>query len=132
MSSLDGIRKQVKRANREHLSRVVSEAVDDQKSESPVDQGDLKASHRSEKISDLSYNVGPDATLLELSRGTDYAPFVYYGTRPHLISVKNANVLTDGNTFFGKVVKHPGTKANKWLDRATKKTRAKIQELYRV
>ena len=122
----------VKEANRKHMARVVEEAVKDQKAESPVDMGDLKRSHTSEKISGLDYVVGPRASVLEQDRGSNYAPFVYYGTRPHIIAVKSAKVLTDGVNFFGKVVNHPGTKANKWLDRATRETERKIQGLYRV
>lgn len=132
LSRLNSLRSEIKKANRKHMARVVNEAVKDQKSESPVDMGDLKRSHTSEKISDLEYVVAPDAKVLEADRGSNYAPFVYYGTRPHIIAVKKAKVLTDGVNFFGKVVNHPGTKANKWLDRATRETERKIKGLYRV
>lgn len=39
----------------------------------------------------------------------DYAPYVEFGTRSHVINVKNAKVLSDGKSFFGKSVNHPGT-----------------------
>jgi hypothetical protein len=38
----------------------------------------------------------------------DYAPYVEFGTRSHVISVKNAKVLSDGKNIFGKSVVHPG------------------------
>ena len=45
----------------------------------------------------------------------DYAKFVYYGTKPHIIKPKNKKAL---KTPYGyrKRVKHPGTKANPYLD----------------
>ena len=38
-----------------------------------------------------------------------YGGYLETGTDPHVITVKNAKVLTDGETFFGKSVQHPGT-----------------------
>ena len=45
----------------------------------------------------------------------DYAEAVELGSRSHIIRVKNAKVLSDGERFFGKEVKHPGTKAQPFL-----------------
>lgn len=51
-----------------------------------------------------------------------YAPYVEFGTRPHMIQVRKAKVLAGyllkpgskkyGWMYFGKKVHHPGTKAN--------------------
>jgi phage gpG-like protein len=53
----------------------------------------------------------------QLSIGTnvEYAPHVEYGTKPHIITVKSAKVLTNGKSFFGKTVQHPGTAAQPFM-----------------
>jgi HK97 gp10 family phage protein len=45
----------------------------------------------------------------------NYASYVEFGTRAHVIRVKNAKNLSNGKTGFGKVVNHPGTKAQPFL-----------------
>ena len=45
----------------------------------------------------------------------DYSVYVEFGTRAHIIEIKNAKVLTNGKKFFGKKVKHPGTVAQPHL-----------------
>ena len=49
-----------------------------------------------------------------------YAVFVHEGTRPHIIRVAVKKTLANKRTgqIFGKVVRHPGTKANPFLQRA--------------
>lgn len=59
----------------------------------------------------LTAIVGSDA---------DHALFIEKGTKAHEIRVRTASVLSDGVDFFGKVVNHPGTKANDGLWRAFK------------
>ncbi len=42
-----------------------------------------------------------------------YAPYVEYGTRPHIIRPRNASVLrfiVEGEIIYAKVVHHPGTR----------------------
>ena len=56
----------------------------------------------------------------------DYAPHVEFGTRPHVIKVKNAKILSDGVSFFGKEVNHPGTAAQPFLRPAADKNRARV------
>ena len=41
----------------------------------------------------------------------EYAPYVEYGTAPHVIKIKDKKVLSDGKSFFGKEVHHPGNHA---------------------
>ncbi len=86
--------------------------------EAPVDSGLLANSHTIESPNRKTRIIGPDASILEAKNGRDYAPDVYFGTKPHKIKVKNARVLTNGTDFFGREVNHPGTKANRWLERA--------------
>lgn len=60
-----------------------------------------------------------------------YAADVEYGTKPHIISIKNKRVLTDGKTFFGTVVKHPGTTAQPFLRPAVWSNIARIVDIYK-
>lgn len=49
------------------------------------------------------------------------------GTRPHLIRPKNAKALrfrVDGKVVYAKVVRHPGTRARPFLDRALREVAA--------
>jgi HK97 gp10 family phage protein len=61
----------------------------------------------------------------------EYAQAVEYGTRPHIITVKSARVLSDGKRVFGTSVNHPGTKAQPYMRPAIDKNRKKLIELYR-
>lgn len=49
-----------------------------------------------------------------------YSEYVDQGTRPHIIRVRNARVLANRRTgqFFGRVVKHPGTRAQPYFTNA--------------
>lgn len=38
-----------------------------------------------------------------------------FGVNPHIISIKNANTLTDGNIDYGKSVSHPGLRGEATL-----------------
>lgn len=61
-----------------------------------------------------------------VSSDAPYSGFVEFGTRPHVIEVKNKRVLaarTGGTVsggqyaIFGRRVNHPGTKANPFFKR---------------
>lgn len=65
-----------------------------------------------------------------------YAQFVHDGTKPHLIfpSRKKSLRWAGGGLFhFAKVVRHPGNKPDKWMDRAAAQApaifRAEIERL---
>lgn len=82
----------------------------------PVDTGRLRASIRLERRSLLGlrmrWTVGSDV---------EYAAMVNDGTRPHKIRPKNAKALrfvVGGRVVYARVVNHPGTKAQPFLDRA--------------
>jgi HK97 gp10 family phage protein len=62
-----------------------------------------------------------------------YSGYVEYGTAPHIIVPVNKKALANTRTgqFFGKVVHHPGTKANPYMHRALEKSRNKINEFFR-
>lgn len=52
--------------------------------------------------------------------------YVLFGTKPHTIKPRNANVLrfqVGGSTVFSKIVHHPGTKPNNFLRKALEESR---------
>jgi hypothetical protein len=63
-----------------------------------------------------------------------YAKFVVEGTRPHEIHPTRANVLVfkakSGDLVFTKLVRHPGTKPNPFLQRAVDKAREQIDSIW--
>jgi hypothetical protein len=61
-----------------------------------------------------------------------YAPYVEFGTAPHTITAVNAKVLANVKTgqVFGRVVHHPGTKANPFLERIISASQPDIDALF--
>ncbi len=62
----------------------------------------------------------------------EYAPYVEFGTAPHIIEAKNARVLANAKTgeVFGRVVHHPGTKANPFMERIIAAAQPDIDNLF--
>jgi hypothetical protein len=61
-----------------------------------------------------------------------YAPYVEFGTAPHIIKAVNAKTLANKETgqFFGPIVHHPGTKANPFLERIMAASQPEIEDLF--
>lgn len=63
-----------------------------------------------------------------------YAMYVVNGTRPHIIRPVNASVLAfqdaSGKMVFTRLVHHPGTKPNPWLQKAAEEARSKAEETF--
>ena len=61
-----------------------------------------------------------------------YSIFVHEGTRPHDIRPIKARGLANKRTgeYFGKLVHHPGTRANPYFARAAEKAQGKINEYF--
>ena len=63
-----------------------------------------------------------------------YAKFVVEGTRPHKIYPARAAVLAfktaAGDLVFTRLVRHPGTKPNPFMQRALDKAREQINEVW--
>lgn len=57
-------------------------------------------------LSDLQVAVGTNV---------EYAESIEFGSRPHVIEVRNKKVLSNGTAFFGKKVNHPGFKGDSYL-----------------
>jgi len=61
-----------------------------------------------------------------------YAPFVEFGTAPHIIKPVNARVLANAKTgeFFGTLVHHPGTKANPFMERIVASAQPEVDSMF--
>jgi HK97 gp10 family phage protein len=62
-----------------------------------------------------------------------YAVFVEKGTAPHVIRPVNASVLAfeaGRGMVFTRLVHHPGTKPNPFMQRAADETRSKVEETF--
>ena len=62
-----------------------------------------------------------------------YAVYVERGTAPHEIRPVNASVLAfevGSNMIFTPLVRHPGTKPNPFMQRATDAAREKAEEVF--
>jgi len=62
-----------------------------------------------------------------------YAVFVEFGTAPHEIRPVNASVLAfegGGKMVFTPLVRHPGSKANPFMERAAEDTRSKVESVF--
>lgn len=82
----------------------------------PVDTGRLRASGRTEFHRTLTLRPTV-AIVFDVS----YAPMVNDGTRPHIIRPRRTQALRftiGGRVVYAKVVHHPGTRPNPFLDKA--------------
>ena len=70
----------------------------------PVDTGNLRNS--------ISYSVDNRGINISMN---EYGYYVEFGTKPHVIKVKEKKVLSDGKRFFGRKVNHPGTEAQPFI-----------------
>lgn len=98
------------------------------KREAPVNKGpgggNLRQNIRTNITDKLSATVSSEAP---------YSAAVHEGTRPHLIRPVNAKVLANPRTgeFFGRLVHHPGTRANPFMARAIERAKQKIEQYFR-
>ncbi len=100
------------------IGRIITSVENEAKREAPVNKqgggGNLRQSISSKMTSRTS-------GMVEV--GSSYGIYVHEGTSPHIIRVRTKRVLADKrqNLMFGKVVHHPGTRANPFLQRAVDK-----------
>lgn len=78
----------------------------------------------------FQFNPGPLRATWGPTR--NYAIFVHEGTAPHVITARKGKVLVNKETgqFFGKVVHHPGTKANRFMPKIMTKAEKEINQLF--
>jgi hypothetical protein len=77
-----------------------------------VDTGALRASLHMRHLRD------PRGQYLKIGSPLKYARAHHDGTRPHIITPNKKQVLkftTRGQVVFARAVRHPGTKANRYL-----------------
>jgi HK97 gp10 family phage protein len=69
----------------------------------------------------------------EITVGASYGIYVHEGTRPHQIRIRVKKVLADkrAGRIFGKVVNHPGTKANPFLRKAVEDNQSFIDSEFK-
>jgi len=82
--------------------------------------------------SSIKKEVGEGEASIEVL--APYAVPVIRGTKPHLIRPVNASVLAfenaNGKMIFSKLVQHPGTKANPFMQQAAKDALCKVEETF--
>lgn len=81
----------------------------------PVDTGRLRSSGR--MVIKVTH-IGPTGVVTFPVR---YAQFVHDGTRPHIIRARNKKVLkfkVGARVLYRPLVRHPGTRARPFLERA--------------
>lgn len=97
------------------VDRVITKVDATAKRKAPVNKrgggGNLRQSIRSRM-------TGVARGVIEV--GAKYAIYVHEGTRPHIIKVVNRKVLANRREgrIFGKIVHHPGTRAQPFLQEA--------------
>lgn len=108
---LDGIHKAIQR------SILIIER--NAKREAPVNKGTGGGTLRQSIKSKMSGRATG-----EVSVEAKYAMFVHEGTRPHVIRPTRMKALanTREGKFFGRLVMHPGTQPNPFLERAVKQS----------
>lgn len=133
--NLDNIIKEIETGLEKAIAEVSEKAVDIMKQEVPVDTGNLRDSVNAVKTGKLSYEIGHDPAKTTKD-DYDYARGVYFGTRAHLITPrKPGGVLVfdvGGKTIFTKRANHPGTKANKYLDRTLDRLQSYVSNSVKI
>jgi len=95
------------------------------KKNAPVDTGRLRASI----TTDVTMNQG--LPMVKVGTNVEYAPYIEFGTQPHVITPDSKEALqwTDpetGEPVFAKKVKHPGTEEQPFLLPAVDTVRSRI------
>jgi len=69
-----------------------------------------------------------------ISSKAKYSEYVHEGTAPHIIRVRSKKVLANRRRgkIFGKIVRHPGTRPNPFMERALKKSESRINGYFRT
>lgn len=76
-----------------------------------------------------------DGVIVTAVVDTDYAEYVSEGTRPHVITAKNARALRfswHGRTVYFRSVNHPGTRANPWWTDSLRRLPDLSQRIWRA
>lgn len=103
----DGVHKAIQNSIRMIHSKALREAPVNKQSGGGNLRQSIKSSMRGKAVG-------------EVTVGAEYGVYVHEGTRPHEIRPVSKKALANRRTgqFFGRLVRHPGTKANPFLQRA--------------
>jgi hypothetical protein len=122
------MRRELEQRSRIFARTLANEWERELKRTNPIDSGNMR-DHTTARDS-----ISPIGARVEAVVGTDYAKFVSEGTRPHVISARNARALRftwHGRTVYFKSVNHPGTQANDWWTRSIKELPSLMQRIWR-
>ncbi len=119
---------------KQRLRLAVAEATD-------VVQDEAKQTHnfrtKSGKLEDaVKQRTEADGMVGIVYLDTQEAPYarhVYFGTKPHIIAPRNRRVLRwpSADSFvFARLVHHPGTKEDKFLQRALEAKKRNIDAIF--
>jgi len=106
------------------INRIIIKVENSAKRNAPVNKsyggGNLRQSIRSQMTGQLHGMV---------TVGAEYGIYVHEGTRPHEIRVVTKKVLANKRTgqIFGTLVRHPGTKAQPFLQQAIDENKGFIE-----
>lgn len=97
-----------------HAAQVVTKGAKRRCPVSPAGSGGNRSGHLR---SSISWDLTPSPLQADVGSDVDYAIFVEYGTKPHVIRSKGPWPLRNRRTgqVFGPVVHHPGTRAQPFL-----------------
>lgn len=113
-----------------HVGRQVKKVTEavarDARAECPVDSGDLVSTIRTRYPGALKGVVVVGGTSRRrMAHDVDYWAAVEYGSRPHVIrSTGPWSLRSDDGEYFGRVVNHPGTRAQPFMRTALYRRRA--------
>lgn len=126
------LNRQLSRASRAELEISSRMVVNRAKVLAPVDTGRLRASIRLESRRSLGFR-----TIYTVGSDVEYAAMVNDGTRPHIIRPTNGRpsrsnpnrpgmlkFTVGGRTVYARLVHHPGTRPQPFLDRALREVAA--------
>lgn len=109
------------------ISKTVLKVEAEAKREAPVNKQTAGGNLRQSIKSRMS---GVATGIVEV--GVDYGVYVHEGTAPHQIRTRGRKALANKRTnqIFGRVVNHPGTKANPFLQRAVDNASGEIENYF--
>ena len=117
------------RAVEEYIVREVADsALSHARALTPVRSGRLRGSLR------IEAHGGTELHVVMGGSRAPYAPYVEYGTRPHVIRPRRAEALRfeiEGDMVYARLVHHPGTRPMEIMARAADLAMKRVGEIAR-
>lgn len=120
---LDSLGNRIQQALTHTFRLVALQLWGDIREESPVRTGRLAGSFELNQLAPLTWRI---------HTAVEYALAVLEGTEAHDIVPVHARALrfqVDGQWVFARRVRHPGTEANPFIDRAVGRTESRLDDL---